>query len=186
LFIDWNRVYSYGTPEEVYSRVVPEGGEEAIGSALKILQAEYGELSDLAVIQAHGNWALHAVFKYEALPYYALGIKYALIHFMVLHAPKDAVLLVEEPELHMRPSLIRLVARSIISSVAERGNQVFVATHSLELIEMLVEGARERGLDGDSLKICRLVLKDGILDSEVYTLPEAYEAVERLKWDLGK
>jgi Predicted ATPases len=184
LFIDWNRVYSYGTPEDVYSRVVSEGGGEAIGPALKILQAEYGEL--LAVIQARGNWALHAVFKDEALPYYALGIKYALIHLMVLHAPKDAVLLVEELELHTRPSLIRLVARSIISSVAERGDQVFVATHSLELIEMLVEGARERGLDGDSLKICRLVLKDGILDSEVYTLPEAYEAVERLKWDLGK
>jgi len=94
--------------------------------------------------------------------------------------------LMEEPELHAHPSLMGVVVNSILNSHRERGNQVFLSTHSLELIEMLLEQAEKLGLKDRDLKIYRVALEDGVLHSEEYTLSEALEATRKLEWDLRK
>lgn len=187
-FIDWNSVYSYGTPEEAYSTMVKEGGEEAKEAVIKTLQAEYEELRDIAVLRAYDEWVLHLTFKDGAVPYYVAGdgIRYALMYLMAVSTPKEAVLLMEEPELHAHPRLMKIVANSILHTHRERRNQVFLSTHSLELIEMLIEQAEKLGLKDQDLKIYRLALKNGVLYSKVYTLSEALDAVKKLEWDLRR
>jgi len=186
VFIDWNSVYAYGTPEEVYSTTMRERGEEAKEAIIKTLQSEYEELRDITVLYAHGKWVLHLVFKERAIPYYAAGdgIRYALMYLMAVFTPREAVLLMEEPELHIHPSLMEVVANSIIHTYSERRNQVFLSTHSLELIEIMLEQAEKLGLKDQDLKIYRLALKNGVLYSKAYTLSEALDAVKKLEWDL--
>jgi len=187
-FIDWNSVYAYGTPEKAYSTMVKEGGEEAKELVIKTLQSEYEELRDITVLRTYDEWVLHLVYKDRAVPYYVVGdgIRYALMYFVAAYTHRGAVLLMEEPELHAHPSLMEVVANSIIRTYSERGNQVFLSTHSLELVEMLLEQAEKLGLKDQDLKIYRLALENGVLYSEVYTLSEALDAVKKLEWDLRK
>jgi len=188
VFIDWNSVYAYGTPEAVYSTMVKEGGEEAKEFVIKTLRTEYEELRDIVVLRAYDEWVLHLTFKDRAVPYYVVGdgIRYTLMYLMAVFTPKEAVLLMEEPELHTHPSLMKIVTNSILHSHHERGNQVFLSTHSLELIKMLIEQAERLGLKDQNLKIYRIVLENGVLHSEVYTLSEASDAIRKLEWDLRR
>jgi len=89
-FIDWNSVYTYGTPEEVYSIMVKEGGEEAKESVIKTLQTEYGGLRDIAVLRSYDEWVLHLTFRDKAVPYYVVGdgVRYALMYLMAVLTPK--------------------------------------------------------------------------------------------------
>jgi len=187
-FIDWNSVYAYGTPEVVYSIMVREGGEEAKKFVIETLRTEYEELRDITVLRTYDEWVLHLTFRDRAVPYYVVGdgVRYALMYLMAVSTPREAVLLMEEPELHTHPSLMRVVVNSILRSHRERGNQVFLSTHSLELIEMLLERAEELGLRDQDLKIHRVALEDGVLHSEEYTLSEALDAVKKLEWDLRR
>jgi len=187
-FIDWNSVYTYGTPEEAYSILVKEAGEEAKKSVIKTLQTEYGELRDITVLRSYDEWVLHLTFRDRAVPYYVVGdgVRYALMYLMAVFTPREAVLLMEEPELHTHPSLMRVVVNSILNSYRERGNQVFLSTHSLELIEMMLEQAEKLELKDRDLKIYRVALENGVLHSEEYTLSEALNALRKLEWDLRK
>ena len=94
--------------------------------------------------------------------------------------------LLEEPELHVHPGLMEVVASAIVRSCMKRGNQIFLSTHSIELLKYVLEEARRLGFRDDQLKVYRLLLEDGRLGSESYTLSEAYEAVEELGWDLRR
>jgi len=189
-FIDWNSVYAYGTPEEVYSAIVKKGGEEAKESVIKILQTEYEELRDITVLRTYDEWVLHLTFRDKAIPYYVVGdgVRYALMYLMAVFTPREAVLLMEEPgpELHTRPSLTRIVINSILYSHRERRNQVFLSTHSLELIEMMLEQAEKLELKDRDLKIYRVALENCVLHSEEYTVSEPLEAIRKLEWDLRK
>ena len=92
----------------------------------------------------------------------------------------------EEPELHIHPALMRIVANAILSTYKERNNQVFLSTYSLELIDMILEEDEKLGLRSDELKIYSLRLVEGGLKSEEYNLDEAFEAVKKLGWDLRR
>jgi len=186
IFIDWNSAYAYGTPEKAYATMMEEGGEEAREAVIKALQSEYEELRDVEVLYAHGKWVLYLVFRERAIPYYVAGdgIRYALMYLMAVFTSKEAVLLMEEPELHAHPRLMKIVANSIIHTYSERRNQVFLSTHSLELVEMLLEQAEKLGLKNQDLKIYNVALEDGVLHSKAYTLSEALDAVKKLEWDL--
>lgn len=188
-FVDWGDAYTYDTPEKTYSDLIRKGGEEAKGAVIKSLQTEYEGLCHLEILPTHdGKWLLHLIFKDRAVPYYVEGdgIRYALMYFMKLLAPKEAVLLLEEPELHTHPGLLEVVTRAIVNSYIERGNQLFISTHSLELIEMLLEEAGRRGMKDEELKVYRLRLVEGRLESEEHKLSEAREALNKLGWDLRR
>jgi AAA15 family ATPase/GTPase len=74
--------------------------------------------------------------------------------------------LIEEPESNQHPRSLRMSARVIWAAVRQ-GVQVVLSTHSLELIDMLLDGCYRDG-DGDDLAqlaVCRLRLSDGNLMS---------------------
>lgn len=70
--------------------------------------------------------------------------------------PRGSLVLVEEPELRLHPGALRHVAAVLQGAVAA-GQQVVVSTHSLELIDALVD------LDVESLVVMRTKLRDGRL-----------------------
>ena len=184
--MDWNTVLEYGRPEEAYTYMVNRGGREAKETVVKILQKLYADVLDIEPLIAQGRWVLHLVYRDRAIPYYVVGdgIRYALIYLMILSVHRNGILVLEEPELHMHPGLMRLVANAVVRTYRERGSQVFLSTHSLELIDMIIAEARRAGLRDSEVKVYRLSLKDGRLYSEVYSLDEAEEARARLEWDL--
>ncbi len=188
LLIDWNLAYIYGWPENIYSIMINEGGLKAKSTLINILKNKFPDLHDIEVLNLHDKWILHLVFEKTAIPYYVIGdgLRYTLICLMRILTPHNAVLLLEEPELHTHTGLLDLVARTIVDAYKNRGNQVFVSTHSLELIDEIIEVAKQSGLENNELKIYRLNLEDGVLYSEEYLLDEAEKARKKLKWDLRK
>ena len=187
-FIDWNRVYTHGTPEAVYSDAIKVGGESAKRFIVEAIRKRYGEVEDILPLHSFNRWVLYLVFREGSTPYYVVGdgVRYALMYLMLISVYTDAVGLLEEPELHTHPGLMEVVASAIVRSCIERGNQIFLSTHSIELLKYILQEAMKQGLKDDQLRVYRLSLENGVLTSETYTLSEAYEAVEELGWDLRR
>ena len=87
---------------------------------------------------------------------------HSLLRLVLELAASGGVVMVEEPETHLHPAAIAQSAAAIWGAV-EQGTQVFVSTHSLELIDALVSNAPEGKLD--QFILYRLRLKDGFLAS---------------------
>ena len=73
----------------------------------------------------------------------------------------DGVALLEEPEAHLHPAAMVLVARAIVNAV-RAGTQVVLTTHSLEFLDCLLDECEG---DDDLLALFRVHLRDGALVS---------------------
>jgi ABC-type lipoprotein export system ATPase subunit len=56
-----------------------------------------------------------------------------ILSFFIRHNVENAIIVIDEPELHLHPELSRLLIRSIKS--IRKGNQIWVATHNPEIID---------------------------------------------------
>lgn len=64
-----------------------------------------------------------------------------LLSFFIRHGVRNAVMAVDEPELHLHPELARRLVRSMLE--VQPGNQVWLATHNAEIID---EAGRDRAV----------------------------------------
>ena len=185
LLLDWKTVSSYGRPERCYSLMM-ERGLEAKNMVLSMIARKYG-ISDLGPLMEDGRWLLHVIYEDYSIPIYLTGdgFRLTLAYLMLLSVASDALLLLEEPELHQHPGLLELVAEVIVRSHAQRRCQVVLSTHSLELIDLLLQKAEELGVL-DSLTVQRLSLERGKLSSTRYAAREAKELREELEMDLRR
>jgi len=185
MFLDWYSVGGRRGLESVYSLMRRLGGKESKRLVLDSLQAMY-DVSDLEVLRYDGRWVLHVDYEGRTIPAHLMGdgFKLVLAYLMLLAAAREALVLLEEPELHTHPGLLRPLARAMVQSASRMGCQVIISTHSLELIDLLLKEARESGLENSDLKVFRLALRQGRLAYESYSLNEALEAREKLGWDL--
>lgn len=62
-----------------------------------------------------------------------------ILSFFIRHNVNDAIIMIDEPELHLHPELSRLLVRNIKS--IRNGNQIWIATHNSEIID---EAGRDR------------------------------------------
>lgn len=62
-----------------------------------------------------------------------------LLSFFLRHNVSNAVIMIDEPELHLHPELARLLIRTM--QVIRPGNQIWLATHNTEIID---EAGRDR------------------------------------------
>ncbi|MFO8073378.1 MAG: AAA family ATPase [Polyangia bacterium] len=90
--------------------------------------------------------------------------------------------LLEEPEVHQHPAAIRLTARTIAAAV-QRGVQVVLSTHSLEMLDALRDLAGQEGLL-DDLSLYRMRLEDGELSSSRLSGREVAMARDEIEEDL--
>ncbi|CAM3465755.1 AAA family ATPase [Aquirufa ecclesiirivi] len=56
-----------------------------------------------------------------------------ILSFFIRHNVENAIIVIDEPELHLHPELSRLLIRNIKS--IKKGNQIWMATHNSEIID---------------------------------------------------
>ncbi|MBL8618661.1 MAG: AAA family ATPase [Deltaproteobacteria bacterium] len=96
------------------------------------------------------------------------GVRALVRIALELAARPDEVVLIEEPEVHLHPGAIWAAARAALEA-QRRGVQVILSTHSLELIDALVDQA---GDALDAVAVTRLALQAGELRAHTIPGPE--------------
>jgi len=120
----------------------------------------------------------------EPLPLSSMGDGFKTLLMLSFMAPliKNGIILFEEPETSMHPGYLNILAREIVSS--SEHSQIFISTHSLELVEYLLEKA-DKSDKIESIKILTLRrLSEGYIEREIFSGKEAAEEVETIKTDL--
>ena len=106
-----------------------------------------------------------------AVDWFGDGFRYAvnILSFgAVLH---DTALLVEELETHQHPESLRMLINTLFVLAKQQNLQLFLTTHSMELITYALEAAEEKQID---LKLHHLNLnQEGILRSIPMSSPSA-------------
>jgi hypothetical protein len=149
--------------DRAYSEATRLGRREEIIAVLRELAPDLTSVEILS--EDDGSPALYVVRGQRgAIP---IGVAGDGVQALVQLATEFAAVpggsvLVEEPEVYQHPAALRLTARVILATM-RRGVQVVLTTHSLELIDMLLEEARPEDLP--ALSLFTLALEDGVLRS---------------------
>lgn len=120
----------------------------------------------------------------EPLPISLMGDGFKALLNLSFMAPliKNGVVLFEEPENAMHPGYLDILAEEIIAN--SKHSQFFITTHSLELLEYLLEKA-EKLNDIDAVQIIRLRrMVDGNIEREICMGSDAKEEMDEIKTDL--
>lgn len=151
---------------------------------LHLVSAVVPGLEDLVLLTEQDTPVLHLLFETHSIPVAAGGdgIKSLVRLCLALAGVKGGRALLEEPEVHQHPAAIWQSAAAIVAAV-QRGAQVFVSTHSLDLIDSLVTEAAIRGCL-DKLSLCRLRLERGQLLSSRLSGPDIAFARAEIQDDL--
>ena len=119
-------------------------------------------IEHLEVLTDGGEAMLGLVFSDHAVPaqFGGDGAFAALKIALELLAVGDGVALLEEPEAHLHPAAMALVAKAIVHAV-RAGTQVVLTTHSLEFLDALLDACED---EPDSfLSLFLVALRDGEL-----------------------
>jgi hypothetical protein len=109
--------------------------------ALGYLRNLVPAIQDLRVVTDEDRASVHVVFDDRSVPLDLAGDGIRALVRTTLElttAEKDDLVLLEEPDAHQHPAAVWQTARAIVGAI-ERGIQVVVSTHSLELIDGLID-----------------------------------------------
>lgn len=111
------------------------------------------------------------------------GIRNLVRLVLQLTAETAPLVLLEEPEAHLHPRAMDVVARAIVAS-AKRGTQIVLTTHSLEFLGYLNGAVGEGAELRDEFSLFQLSLNDGKLVSRRFGGEELDGALHDLGEDL--
>ena len=113
-----------------------------------------------------------------AVDWYGDGFRYAVNILSFGVVLNGTALLVEELETHQHPESLRKLTETLFELAKQQDLQLFLTTHSMELITYALEAAEKTEID---LKLHHLTLDDqGTLKSIPFTQPNA-----QLMLDIG-
>ncbi|MBM3462259.1 MAG: ATP-binding protein [Armatimonadetes bacterium] len=140
-------------------------------------------LTELMILTEGTQPIVHLVFDQYSVPVALAGdgIRSLLRLSLELIASESGVALLEEPEVHQHPRNLIQSAKAIWAAV-QRGIQVIITTHSIELIDSLLSESPERELA--KLSLYRLALQDGQLSNSRIGGPDIASAREDIQIDL--
>ena len=165
---------------QLYSDAVEQGRGVA---AQEILTKVVPGLKAIQILTDRDDPILHLVFDEYSVPVVLAGdgVQMLLRLALELASRGEGVVLMEEPEVHQHPGSIRQSALAILAAV-RRDIQVVLTTHSLELIDALLDGAPEKELE--RIAVYRVQLEDGVLNSHRLSGTEAAFARTQIEDDL--
>jgi len=167
---------------ELYSRITERGMRTFV---LDTMRQVVPSLETIEVLAHHNDPRLHLTFSDGSVPVAIAGDGVQALLRLCLElgsGEPNGTYLLEEPESHQHPGAIRQSAKAIVAAVS-RGVQVVLSTHSLELIDGLLDHLDEFFLDQLSLHRLRLP-RDGNLLTSRLVGREVLGARDEIKDDL--
>ncbi|MCD6188737.1 MAG: ATP/GTP-binding protein [Thermococcus sp.] len=167
----------FGYVESLYSYAYEQ---KVVKKSVEILSVAYPEIEGFSPLFKVNRWVLHVETKYGVYPYYLMGegFKNAMIIAFLSALLKDGYLLIDSAEAFHHPKSLRIMAQTLIKGAKENNVQVFLTTHSLELIDMLLEEGIKARIDG---RVIYMKRKNGKLTHSI----ETFENAKELREDLG-
>jgi hypothetical protein len=154
--------HSTDTLHDLFSRAVQAGQRDAVIESAKVV---IRDLRGLEILTEGGEPRLFLTLPSSAVPASLGGDgTQALLRMIFELAGRTAgTVLLEDAELHQHPRALSACARAIVGA-ARRKLQVILATHSLELVDLLLSELSDDELaDDEMMSICRLQLRNGKL-----------------------
>jgi predicted ATP-dependent endonuclease of OLD family len=106
------------------------------------------------------------------------GLRETIQSLLIASSIIGGVLLIEEPENNLHPSLYEVVAKRLVKVAQQDKTQVFLSTHSLEFAEKLLRIGKEL------VNVIRLYRVGDELAYQVLSHGEALEELDELHMDL--
>lgn len=102
--------------------------------------------------------------------------------------PKNTIVLLEEPEVHMHPGYLQELTKYLINLSRTRNIQLFISTHSMDLIGCFLDlnslsPANSKFVQSEFFMLRLSRLKNVVVSEEI-DYYGAVEAIEELEWDL--
>lgn len=178
------RLVDTGLPiplHRAYSGIVEMGLQTAIQDFLRELIGDFKELSIL--VEEGDTPVLSLVYPDSSIPVALAGdgIQAFLQLALETYVLPEGLLLLEEPEVYQHPKALWNTARVLLAHL-HRGVQLVLTTHSLELIDALINQASE--VDLAAMAVFNLALKEQRLLSSRRQGEEIRFARDELEKDL--
>lgn len=158
------RYLEYGVTQStplhrLFTRIVERGLRDRFVDLIRVLLPK---LKNIEILAGADKPVVYLVYENLALPAAMAGdgVHWLLRLACEVVSRENAIVLLEEPETHLHPGAMRQVAQ-VFRTAAVTGTQIFLTTHSLELIDAIVDGANESELK--ELSLYRMALVDGEL-----------------------
>ncbi|WP_170319897.1 AAA family ATPase [Polyangium spumosum] len=172
-----------GARHALLSRVYTEAVESGLlDESVALVSAVVPGLRNIVLTDPGGATVVQLQFADHSVPVALAGdgVQSLVRICFELASPAGSTALLEEPEASQHPRALRQTARAIRAAV-QRGVQVVLSTHSLDLLDaLLLEFEAER----PALTVFHLALHDGELRSTRYEGAEAAFAREGVGEDL--
>lgn len=111
----------------------------------------------------------------------------AVLSLLLSIKDKDSIVLLEEPEVHMHPGYVGELVKYLIQVSSKLGVQIFITTHSYDLIESLILEKHPENLDSffkDEVLLLRLTRSGETIVGESISYDDAVSDISNLQLDL--
>lgn len=183
ILIDSGMLSKFGDFESAYSQAVDWGVRDAAEALLRPLVPG---LVRLEILKVGDTYVLHQILKdRKPIPIYFAGDgfkKLVLFALLCSHA-KGGWTLLEEPECYQHSGWLDVVCKVIVQGV-KNGMQFFISSHSLELVDRLLEAAEGDAEVVNSMALYSLKLVNGEMSADRTAGPDIKLAREDLAMDL--
>ncbi|MFA4934939.1 MAG: AAA family ATPase [Candidatus Methanoperedens sp.] len=149
---------------------------------LEILKNRIPYFEDIR--EVNGEMVVLLGDRTESLPLSFMGDGLKALLKLSFMAPlvKNGIVLFDEPEASMHLGYLNILAKEILLNSSD--TQFFISTHSLELLNKILESA-DKSDKLESVRILRLRrLSDGFIERETLSGGEAKEEIESIETDL--
>ncbi|AEC51607.1 hypothetical protein PNA2_0691 [Pyrococcus sp. NA2] len=168
----------FGYVESLYSYAYER---RVIRESINILNEAYPEVEGFSPLLKEGRWILYVETSHGVYPYYLMGegFKCAIVIAFLSALLKNGVLLIDSAEAFHHPGSLRVIAKTLIKGVIENDLQVFLTTHSLELLDLILELGR--GVEG---RVIHMKSVNGEISAKSIDFEHANELRESIGLDL--
>ncbi|WP_240703315.1 AAA family ATPase [Thermococcus indicus] len=126
----------FGYAEVLYSHAYEK---RIVKDSIRILRQAYPGTKGFSPLFKEGLWVLHVETEDGVYPYYLMGegFKSAMVISFLMPLLEGGYLFIDLAETFHHPKSLRVMAKTLLNGAVSHNVQVFMTTHSPELIELL-------------------------------------------------